>query len=396
MSNDMPSVGPAGRALERSPAGSCRTKAGKRLDLVAKLSQASVRPVVDQLQRGEKPSAPLVVELDPTSFCDLACPECISLQLLQQGRLTSERLTDLCDELAMAGVRAVILIGGGEPLLHPVVGKLIPRLAGHGVAVGITTNGTQLQRYLDPIAEHVSWTRVSVDASTPATYEQLRPHRAGRNVFGQVIDGMRALATRKRGALGYSFLLVSRRDTKGDVTLSNLDEVLPAAKLAREIGCDYFEVKPEYDADHFLLAHPADAVKQLVTDLQRVQELARPGFDVIAPTNLDEILASGPLVQPKSYDHCPVSELRTLITPTGAYLCPYHRGNPAARFGDPATEGFAEMWAGPARDAALGAIAPSADCRFHCIRHNSNLEILGATEPGSGPRHTVPDYDPFV
>jgi MoaA/NifB/PqqE/SkfB family radical SAM enzyme len=367
-----------------------------RLDLAAKLSQASVHPVVEQVRRGQRPAAPLVVELDPTSFCDLACPECISGPLLQQGRLSSERLTDLGDELAGAGVRAVILIGGGEPLLHPVVGELIPRLAGQGVEVGITTNGTQLRRYMGPIAAHVSWTRVSVDAATPATYEQLRPHRGGRSVFSQVIEGMRELATRKRGALGYSFLLVSRRNGDGEVTVSNLDEVLPAAELAREIGCDYFEVKPEYDGDHFLLAHPTEAMERLVADLRRVRELARPGFDVIAPANLDEILGSGPLVQPKSYDHCPVSELRTLITPTGAYLCPYHRGNPKARFGDPSTESFAEMWQAPARDAALEAIVPSSDCRFHCIRHSSNLEILEAQETGPGARDTVPDYDPFI
>lgn len=382
-------------ALDRGDGETGSTAGGGRLDLVAKLSQASVRPVVDQVQRGERTAAPLVVELDPTSFCDLACPECISGPLLQQGRLPSERLIALCDELGESGVRAVILIGGGEPLLHPVVGDLIPRLAGQGVAVGITTNGTQLQRYLEPIAEHVSWTRVSVDAATAATYEQLRPHRGRRKVFDQVIEGMRALASRKRGALGYSFLLVSRRDTAGDVTVSNLAEVLPAAELAREIGCDYFEVKPEYDADHFLTAHPAEAIRQLEADLQRIRELSRPGFDVISPTNLDEILTSSTLVQPKTYDHCPVTELRTLITPTGAYLCPYHRGNPRARFGDPSTEGLIEMWEGPAREAAVSAIAPSVDCRFHCIRHGSNLEILDGREDLDSPT-TVPDYDPFI
>lgn len=214
-------------------------------------------------------------------------------------------------------------------------------------------------------------------------------------MFDQVIEGMRALALRKRGALGYSFLLVSRRDTTGEVTLSNLEEVLPAAELAREIGCDYFEVKPEYDADHFLKAHPVGAIRQLEADLQRIKELARPGFDVISPTNLDEILTSGALVQPKTYNRCPISELRTLITPTGAYLCPYHRGNPDARFGDPSTEGLIEMWEGPAREAAMNAIVPSVDCRFHCIRHSSNLEILDAREDMRS-QPAVPDYDPFI
>ncbi len=367
-----------------------------RLDLAAKLSQESVLPVVRRVAAGQKAAAPLVVELDPTSFCDLACPECISGPLLQQGRFDSERLSALGDELAEAGVRAVILIGGGEPLLHPVVGELIADLATRGVAVGLTTNGTQLRRYMEPISAHVAWTRVSVDAASAGVYDRLRPHRGGRSAFAAVIDGMRELAKRKRGDLGFSFLLISRRDDAGTVTASNLAELLPAAELAREIGCDYFEVKPEYDSSHFLCDHPRDTLERLGEDLHSVKELSREGFEVIAPTNLDALLGRGPLRQPKEYDRCPVAELRTLLTPTGAYMCPYHRGSPKARYGDPTEERFADIWAGSERERAIGAIAPSSDCQFHCIRHESNLSILRSAAENSWPEPVSADYDPFI
>lgn len=59
-----------------------------RLDLVSKLYQPTGWPRILQAAAGEPSSAPLVVDLDPTTFCDLACPECISGKLLNQGRFT--------------------------------------------------------------------------------------------------------------------------------------------------------------------------------------------------------------------------------------------------------------------------------------------------------------------
>jgi hypothetical protein len=86
-----------------------------RLDLVSKLYQPSVWPKVLDVAGGSRSSSPVVVDLDPTTFCDLACPECISGKLLNQGRFTPERLKSLADELVRMAVQAVILIGGVSP-----------------------------------------------------------------------------------------------------------------------------------------------------------------------------------------------------------------------------------------------------------------------------------------
>jgi MoaA/NifB/PqqE/SkfB family radical SAM enzyme len=337
-----------------------------------------------------------VVELDPTSFCDLACPECISKPLLQSGRFTSERLLQLCDELVSAGVRAVILIGGGEPLMHPAIGSVIERLNDGGIAVGLTTNGTQIARHIDVIATHVAWTRVSVDAATPHTYQAVRPHRGGRNLFDDVINGMRRLAGLKHGDLGYSYLLLTRRAADGSVQESNLDDLVPAATLARDIGCDFFEVKPEYDQKHYLLPQTDDWTSRLLDALAAINALETDRFAVVAPSTLGATLSGEQQEQPKSYSRCPATEVRTLLTPDGAFACPYHRGDPIARYGDPVTTPFQDLWASHRRQSQ--AVDPSVSCRFHCIRHESNLRILARTHRVRLPsdHYTEQPYDPFV
>jgi organic radical activating enzyme len=370
-----------------------------RLDLVGKLSQHSVQPAALEVAQGKPLPAPQVVELDPSSFCDLACPECISGPLLQQGRFDSAKLMDLGGELVAMGVRAVILIGGGEPLMHPSVGDLIELLGQGGIAIGITTNGTQVRRYLPQILGHACWVRVSVDASTPEVYGTFRPHRGGRDVFAQVIDGMAAIADGRSEdsalQLGYSFLVMAREHGEGEIE-TNVDDLAAAARLAKEVGCDYFEVKPEYDLGHNVLQQREEIVGRMVGQIEEARALDDDAFSIISPAHLDCVIAGVKLSQPKEYRRCAVAEMRTLITPTGAYVCPYHRGNEQAAYGQPDSQPFSEMWRGPARQEAMTAIQPSRDCGFNCIRHESNLHIqsLAAQEPG--PPDLVPDYDPFI
>ena len=128
-----------------------------QLNLTNKLHQTSVLERVKAVDWSTTSSAPMVVEFDPTTACNLACPDCISRDLLNQGFFSRKRIRELTVEMVRAGVKAVILIGGGEPLAHPEIGWVIEYLGSHGVQIGITTNGLLIERYLEPIAEYASW-----------------------------------------------------------------------------------------------------------------------------------------------------------------------------------------------------------------------------------------------
>lgn len=360
-----------------------------RLDLVSKLYQPSGWPRVLEAATGSPSSAPLVVDLDPTTFCDLACPECISGKLLNQGRFTPERLAALAEELVSLSVQAVVLIGGGEPLAHRGTRHVLRVLGEAGLAIGVVTNGTMIAQNLDELAEYASWVRVSMDAGTPETYGVFRPDRKGRSVFDKVVGNMRLLADAKSGALGYSFLVMSRRLSDGS-TVSNHTEVLQAAELAHDIGCDYFETKAMFDDDHHIIQVPEDILDSVERQLEKAARLEGESFQLINSSTLTALRTHVGPVQPKEYHRCRVAELRTLITPSGVYVCSYHRGNPLARIGDAVTDDLADIW----QNSDRGMVDPQRDCRFHCARHLSNLE-LEKIDRGDH-RELGRDYDPFI
>jgi len=345
-----------------------------KMDLTTKLRQEFVLDRIDSVASNENTCGPLVVELDTTEACDLACPGCISQDIMKNSnRFSNDRLMAIAEELYEAGVKAVILIGGGEPLAHPAVGQLIEYFGQHDIHVGITTNGTFIRKHWKPISEYAAWTRVSVDAATDEMFNTLRPSKVGKSKFDFIIDNMRMLAEIKQGTLGFSFLIQTEADGPGIV--SNVHEIYAAAELARDIGCDYFEVKPTYqfrnDANHALMIHRQDLMAQAKEQVDQLDELETDSFTILKAINLDHSLDGVVQEQPKTYSSCPVSDLRTLVCPSGAYVCPYWRGKEQMKIGDLMEHTFAQVWQGHRRMKTMDTLDPSRDCSFHCLRHES-------------------------
>lgn len=370
-----------------------------KMDLANKLHQDFVLQRIDSWTIDGPETGPLVVELDTTEACDLACPGCISQDIMKKGnRFSSERLMAMANELHHSGVKAVILIGGGEPLAHPAVGQLIEYLGENDIHIGITTNGTFIRKHWKPISEYATWTRVSMDAATDEMFNTLRPSKVGKSKFDFIIDNMRMLAEIKQGMLGYSFLI--QTDADGPGVVSNVHEIYAAAELARDIGCDYFEVKPTYqfrdDSNHALMKHNESEMEKAREQIECLNELETDQFTILKAINLDDSLMGVEKDQPKTYSKCPISDLRTLISPSGAYVCPYWRGKDRMKIGELHETRFEDMWRGERRKSVMEELDPSKDCKFHCLRHDSNHKLLSLVSANSREANRIPAFDRFI
>lgn len=370
----------------------------KVMDIKSKLHQKMVVEKVKETDWNNGSTSPLVVEFDTTEVCNLACPGCISEDLVcNKTSFSKERLLEIAEEMVETGVKAVILIGGGEPLAHPAVGEFMKYLGEHNVNIGITTNGCFIDRYLDIIAEYASWTRVSIDAATESTFDKLRPAKTGKSEFPHIIENMRKLGKIKKGTMGYSYLIRTSADGFG--IQSNIDEIYDAALLARDIGCDYFEVKPSYSyvggQAHALVKHDKKDMEHAKREIARLDELETEDFKIIKAINLGDSLNCVEQSQEKTYKRCPVAELRTLVCPSGVYICPYWRGKDAFRIGNVQDTNFKDMWDGKRRKEVMEFVNPVEICQFHCLRHASNMELLDMMD-NAEQIEVVDDYDRFI
>tara|TARA_B100000686_G_C16798760_1_gene984358 strand:+ start:4027 stop:5139 length:1113 start_codon:yes stop_codon:yes gene_type:complete len=365
----------------------------RELTLQDKLNQKVVRSrIAELIENNGKSVSPWVIELDPTTACNLACHDCISANLLNQGGFDRDRIKDMAREFKDFGIKAVVLIGGGEPMAHPEFGTLVDYFYECGIHVGVTSNGTLIRKNLDSLAKRTKWVRISVDAGSPEIFQKYRPHRSGKSQFNSVIEQMKELSEIKTGKLGYSFLVLSMNSEDNEPETNAID-IQNAANIAKDIGCDYFEVKPSFDMMHFLNTQSEYVNNTVDEQLKNIKKLEDDKFVIISPYTLKESL-TGNSNQTKLYKRCLTAEMRTVVTPSGTYVCPYHRGNLNMKIGDSNKDSIKEIWNSKKRKQVMDKLDPTKHCTFHCIRHNSNLVLEKYLEGDQF--EVVDDYDLFI
>lgn len=355
-----------------------------RFNLKEKLYQKSVINKISDLKKG-KIGYPLVIDFDPTTACNLACKHCISSRMLNKKEFSKEQLLKLANEFIEIGVKAIILTGGGEPLMNKNISDFILALKRGNIKVGLVTNGILISQHVDSL-QYIDWIRVSVDAATDDTFYKLKL----RHAFDTIINGMKILNIKKKGAVGYSFLIVNNDE------VSNVHEIYNAAVIAKEIGCDYFELKNKFDESHRNIMLPSEKMNEIIEQLNKIKELEDDKFKIYTNYNVKNIILENGNLDQKC-NQCYVSNLRTVITSSGAYLCSYHRGNESKKYGDVINNSFSEIWMSDNRKSLYSNTNPTCDCSFHCARNASNYEIFNImTEENQNNKKVVNDYDLFV
>lgn len=107
---------------------------------------------------------PIVLHIMPTEKCNLNCSFCSVAQRGHYDDLTLRDIQVVVDALLPLGLKAIILSGGGEPLLYPQINELINYLTDNGLEIGLITNGTVFRKLTPACINAFTWIRISVNA----------------------------------------------------------------------------------------------------------------------------------------------------------------------------------------------------------------------------------------
>jgi hypothetical protein len=164
-------------------------------NFAAKLRQPSLLPRVmnyvqwqrmlrqAQTEGREPPQAPLwlapiSINLDLTTACNYECAHCIDWDILNgRAKYEYEKLLESLEQMIALGLRSVILIGGGEPTLHPKFCDTVRFLKERGTEVAIVSNGSRNEKIFEIAGDFngKDWVRLSLDSGSNDTF--IRMHR---------------------------------------------------------------------------------------------------------------------------------------------------------------------------------------------------------------------------
>ena len=108
--------------------------------------------------------------------CNLACQHCysISADIDFPGELTTPQIYSTMDDLRAFGV-PVLILSGGEPLLHPDIYAISRRAKAMGFYVGLSTNGTLIDASLLPDIAAIGYDYVGISLDgIAATHDRFR------------------------------------------------------------------------------------------------------------------------------------------------------------------------------------------------------------------------------
>lgn len=281
--------------------------------------------------------------------CNFHCPGCCSGAENRRGWrfVDSDILLSLLDEaMAMGSLRSLQIGGGGEPLFHPEIHRILDGAYQRGLAVGILTNGTRLtadEALRTQLFEGNKYVRISLYRETD-------------------IESVIRLAHFPRRAKLGAKILVNRRN------LAFCERVL---KNLRGVPFDYVGMKAERNSPDELTDEPDETI----ANIERVLRQANPALE-------------GSLAKTRTQHRCYLTPMQVYIDPMcDLYLCClYHGREDSFRIGSLRDQrSFRAIWEGAAHKVARSRVdmrdCNQWDCRWFGYLEQAEAALNGRSIP---------------
>ena len=182
---------------------------------------------------------PLSISIEPTTSCNLRCPECPSgLRSFTRptGMLQANLFQDVIEQLAPT-LSYLTFYFQGEPYLHPSFLDMVRLASGKGIYTATSTNGHYLRDEMARATVESGLDRliISIDGTTQQTYES---YRVGGNLE-KVLDGAARVIHYKKLLRAHTPHVIFQYL----VVKPNEHQIDEARMLARKLGVDELVLK---------------------------------------------------------------------------------------------------------------------------------------------------------
>ena len=200
-------------------------------------------------------AAPTLINIEPTTRCNLKCWYCVGRHMAQQDMDSSqfERMLD-----HFPGLKTIALVGEGEPLMHKDFFSMARQARDRGIKVMIISNGTAFSAsVIKKLCEsEVAYVAISIDSVDPVQFASSRIEAKLERVLG----GIRKLRT-YRDEHGYKYPKIALKGTLFEATKAHLPQIVDVAKAH---GVEIFEsFQPLNPMHNYVRIYPKDKLGEL-------------------------------------------------------------------------------------------------------------------------------------
>ncbi|MHB8883216.1 MAG: radical SAM protein [Thermodesulfovibrionales bacterium] len=332
---------------------------------------------VEAWLRGER-IAPITIDCSLTRACGYKCVYCYGqLQANDGQQMTKDVILCFLDDAAEIGVRAVSFVGDGESTCSPHLYEAILRGKQNGLDMALGTNGFLLKdERLEEILPALTYLRFNISAADPSRYAEI--HGCPETSFHKVMATIRRAVEVKRQnglevTLGLQMVLLPEF----------ADQILPLARLGKELGVDYLVIKHCSDDEDSSLGVDYSKYNDMIGLLMEAETWS--DADYLVRAKWSKILSGGSRCYTQCYGPPFIMQLSGsgLVAPCGML---FNRKYRRYHIGNIAETPFKELWKGERYWEVINLIASEKFnaknmCGSLCLQHKVN-EFLWALKHG--------------
>jgi Fe-coproporphyrin III synthase len=260
---------------------------------------------------------------------------CVTCDFWKVGRsdISLDTVERLLPDLAGLGTE-LVLISGGEPLIHPEWAAIAQVLRDRGLKLWLLTSGLSLAKHAARVCQLFDAVTVSLDGTDSATYAAIR----GLDAFERVCEGIEAVTRLGvHASVRVTLQRTNYRQMPGFVELAHRLGARQISFLAVDVANPHaFARTDDVSRDLALAAEDLPVMDAILSQLERAHEADfRSGFIAESSQKLRRLrqyfaavlgLASYPPVR------CNAPEFSAVVGATGAVQpCFFIAGSPDAR-----------------------------------------------------------------
>jgi MoaA/NifB/PqqE/SkfB family radical SAM enzyme len=182
--------------------------------------------------------APITIDMALTRACNYGCHYCYAmLQENDRSVINKEIIKRFLDDCAEIGVKGISFVSDGESTISPVFVYACQYGASKGLAMACGTNAYVLTRSKsEEVLRHLTYLRVNISAGEAKRYAEIMGVK--EEWFHRVVDNIRHMVEIKRRdnlgcTIGLQMVLMPQY----------ADQILPLARLGKELRVDYLVIK---------------------------------------------------------------------------------------------------------------------------------------------------------
>lgn len=225
-------------------------------------------------ERGER-IAPITIDMALTRACNFACHYCYAMLQENDRKVINQKVIyEFLEDCAEIGVKGISLVSDGESSISPVFIDSIRRGSELGLSMACGTNGFVLnRRKLEEILPHLTYLRVNISAGERQRFHEIMGVK--EDWFDRVCQNIRDMVEIKKAnnlpvTIGLQMVLMPDYQ----------DQILPLAKLGKELRPDYLVIKHCSDSEDGSLGVEYDKYRQLYDLLHEAESYSDDEYRV--------------------------------------------------------------------------------------------------------------------